>query len=133
MIYQRAPKSNLASLTFVSSFTSIAGTVTACLVAVLCASASVTVFIGNMTICIALVFAVCGILVSVASTLVAMGVKFGVIEALSLSITVGLSVDYIIHLAHAYNVSTDTTRKLKSQSMLKIRSKVRLSALNVEY
>jgi hypothetical protein len=101
----------------------IDGTVTACLVAVLCASASVAVFIGNMTICIALVFAVCGILVSVASTLVAMGVKFGVIEALSLSITVGLSVDYIIHLAHAYNVCTASTRKLKSQSMLEIRAK----------
>jgi hypothetical protein len=101
----------------------IDGIIAACVIAILCASASVIVFIGNIAICLAVVFTIMGILISLVSTLVLLNVKFGLIEAVSLAITVGLSVDYITHLGLAYSVSSVTTRKLKSYAMLKERGR----------
>jgi hypothetical protein len=45
------------------------------------------------------------VLVSVVGTMVMMGWKLGSIESILIGITAGFSVDYVVHLAHAYKIA----------------------------
>ncbi|XP_061195988.1 uncharacterized protein LOC133204259 [Saccostrea echinata] len=56
-----------------------------------------------------------------------LGWKLGVLESLNLCMVVGLAVDYVVHLAEAYNVSPNITRKDKTRNMLE---KMGLSVLS---
>ena len=56
------------------------------------------------------------------ATLVVLKTGLGIIEALSLAIVVGLSVDYVIHLGHAYHHSVLLGRYLRSRSALDMRA-----------
>ena len=47
-----------------------------------------------------------------------MGYTFGAIEAIGVTIFVGMSVDYSLHLAHAFHHATGTSRKRKLQDAL---------------
>jgi predicted RND superfamily exporter protein len=59
---------------------------------------------------------------------VVLNAGLGIIEALSLAIVVGLSVDYVIHLGHAYNHSILIGRYLRSRSALDTRASSVVSA-----
>ena len=54
------------------------------------------------------------ILVTVAATAVVMGWELGFLEAICFAILVGLSCDFIVHIAHAYQMSKSATRRQKS-------------------
>jgi predicted RND superfamily exporter protein len=58
------------------------------------------------------------ILVCIIGSLVMGGIKLGAVEALSLSILVGISVDYVLHVAHSYNISPSITRFGKTMDTL---------------
>jgi predicted RND superfamily exporter protein len=45
------------------------------------------------------------VLVSVVGTMVMLGWKLGSIESILIGITAGFSVDYVVHLAHAYEIA----------------------------
>ena len=47
-----------------------------------------------------------------------LSIPLGIAEALALSLVVGMSVDYIIHLAHAYNNSLFDDRFFKSRAAI---------------
>lgn len=51
------------------------------------------------------------VLVSVAGTMVLIGWKLGSIEAILISIVAGFSVDYVVHLSHAYVQASGSTEK----------------------
>merc|ERR1712086_791276 len=54
----------------------------------------------------------------VVGTLVLRGNGLGVVEAISLAILIGMSVDYVIHLAHAFHHSIATTRFKRGRNAL---------------
>merc|ERR1711907_548226 len=72
----------------------ITGTVLA-FVVVLLATQQILVAFASM-------FTIVGILASVLGAMVALGWELGTIESICLTILAGFSVDYVVHLAHAY-------------------------------
>jgi len=52
---------------------------------------------------------ICAVLVSVVGTMVMIGWKLGSIESILIGITAGFSVDYVVHLAHAYEIADGDT------------------------
>ncbi|KAL3943277.1 MAG: hypothetical protein SGBAC_002648 [Bacillariaceae sp.] len=57
---------------------------------------------------------ICSVLVSVVGTMVMMGWSLGSIESILIGITAGFSVDYVVHLAHAYEIADgDTYERLE--------------------
>merc|ERR1711988_2038831 len=57
-----------------------------------------------------------------------LGMTMGVMEAVALSIVIGVSVDYIIHLAYAFNNSVFESLYYKSRAALLARTKSIISA-----
>jgi hypothetical protein len=106
----------------------INGTVAACVIAIMCATLAIMIFVQNTIICLVAALTIVGILASVVATLVMLKTGLGIIEALSLAIVVGLSVDYVIHLGHAYNHSVLIGRYLRSRSALDMRASSVMSA-----
>lgn len=104
------------------------GTVMACTLAVVCAVLALVVFVKDLSIVFLAATTIIGILSAVVASLVLMGKQLGVVEALSLAITVGLSVDYVIHLGHAYNHSILQTTYKRSRSALDMRAASIVSA-----
>ena len=51
-----------------------------------------------------------------------LGVSLGPIESLSFAVVIGLSVDYLVHLAYAYKMSIMPERYFKSRSASAARS-----------
>lgn len=57
---------------------------------------------------------ICSVLVSVLGSITLLGWTLGTNEAILISILAGFSVDYVVHLAHAYvHASGDTTKRIK--------------------
>ena len=56
----------------------------------------------NFVVVLYSVFAILSILVAVVGTIVAMGWTLGFLEGICLVILIGLSVDYVLHIGHAY-------------------------------
>jgi hypothetical protein len=52
---------------------------------------------------------ICSVLVSVVGTMVLLGWNLGSIEAILIGIIAGFSVDYVVHLAHAYEIAEGDT------------------------
>jgi predicted RND superfamily exporter protein len=52
---------------------------------------------------------ICSVLVSVTGVMVMLGWSLGSIESILISITAGFSVDYVVHLAHAYEIAHGDT------------------------
>lgn len=52
---------------------------------------------------------ICSVLVSVVGTMVMLGWELGSIESILIGITAGFSVDYVVHLAHAYEIAEGDT------------------------
>jgi hypothetical protein len=52
---------------------------------------------------------ICSVLVSVVGTMVMLGWSLGSIESILIGIIAGFSVDYVVHLAHAYEIASGDT------------------------
>merc|ERR1711959_506218 len=96
---------------FVSS--AVAGVITGA------ALAFVVVLLATQQILVAFasVFTIVGILTSVLGSMVALGWELGTIESICLTILAGFSVDYVVHLAHAFvhaNKGKARTEKVKA-------------------
>eukprot|EP00993_Chasmostoma_nieuportense_P000400 NODE_136_length_2977_cov_13.317544_g129_i0.p1 GENE.NODE_136_length_2977_cov_13.317544_g129_i0~~NODE_136_length_2977_cov_13.317544_g129_i0.p1 ORF type:complete len:932 (-),score=318.60 NODE_136_length_2977_cov_13.317544_g129_i0:180-2930(-) len=65
---------------------------------------------GNYIISLFAIVTIAGIILSVFSFMVVVGWKLGIMENICITILVGLSVDYVVHLAHAYIECEQTNR-----------------------
>lgn len=71
-----------------------------------------------------------GTILAMLAFFVLMGWTVGAVEAVSLSIIIGLSVDYVLHLGHSYNHSTSPDRITKTkQALVELGTSVFASAL----
>merc|ERR1711907_303144 len=97
---------------FVSSAVTgmVTGTILA-FVVVLLATQQIVVAFASM-------FTIVGILASVLGAMVALGWELGTIESICLTILAGFSVDYVVHLAHAFVQAEKKERKDKVRSAL---------------
>ncbi|KAJ3449434.1 sterol-sensing domain [Anaeramoeba flamelloides] len=59
------------------------------------------------------IFAIMGVVVSIIGMMVLLGWQLGTIESICLTIIVGISVDYIVHFCHAYNIADEDNRYKK--------------------
>lgn len=81
----------------------ITGTILAFVVILFATRCIRVAFLASLTIC--------GILLSVLALMVAIGWQLGTIESINLTILAGFSVDYVVHLAHAYVQSHSELRE----------------------
>jgi putative flippase GtrA len=79
---------------------------------------STAIFLRDFVMCCSIAVAMVTLLTCIMATLAMMQVDISVIEALALSIILGLSIDYAMHLAHAYLDSKSTTRVKKVRDAL---------------
>jgi len=80
--------------------------------------AAVLVFSRSLAVAYAALFCLLGMVASVLGLMRLFSMPLGVVEALALSLIIGLSVDYIIHAAHAYTHSLLPDRFYKSRAAL---------------
>merc|ERR1712118_385991 len=73
------------------------------------------------------ILCVCSIVVSVVAFMFCVGWKLGVLEALVLVMVIGLSVDYVVHMADSYLEAPAQDRAGRTQYMMK---KMGLAVLN---
>jgi hypothetical protein len=112
----------MGSPLFARSVTEIAavqGTVDSFLISNLCALASIFVFTRNPVIALATwlsIVLIVGILLGF--MVLVFEWEFGVIEAISVTVFVGLSVDYCLHIANSFNESGAATTYLRVRSGL---------------
>ena len=79
-----------------------------------CAFLGIFLFTQNILVALYTTVSIMGIVVVLAGYMVMYEKwEFGAIEAISITIFVGFSVDYCLHLAHAYNSSVHRNRFLK--------------------
>ena len=79
---------------------------------------AIALFARSLVIAYAALYALVGMLVTLLGCMKVFGVPLGVTSALALSLVIGMSVDYIIHLAHAYKNSLFSDRYHKSRAAL---------------
>merc|ERR1711959_495791 len=72
----------------------------------------------QILVAFASVLTIVGILGSVLGSMVAMGWELGTVESICLTILAGFSVDYVVHLAHAYVHAEKNERSDKVRSAL---------------
>jgi predicted RND superfamily exporter protein len=87
-----------------------------------CIIAFVVILIATKQIIIAIsafVTIVC-ILLSVIAMMKIAGYELGTITSICITILAGFAVDYVVHLAHAYEASTAPTRKEKTQEAMDV-------------
>jgi predicted RND superfamily exporter protein len=99
------------------------GTLYACAIATLCSFLAIVFFVQNLAISFYTTAVVLGMMVCMVATMVVRGKGLGVVEALSIAIMVGMSVDYVIHIAHAYNHSVLVGTFARSRSALLARGR----------
>ena len=91
----------------------INGTATSIMVSLAFAVFATVIFTGDIVVSIAALFNMVAIILCVIAILVALGIEFGIVEAISLTILVGISVDFSLHLAEAFTRSHFTHRGLR--------------------
>ncbi|KAJ3452766.1 sterol-sensing domain [Anaeramoeba flamelloides] len=65
---------------------------------------------NNLIISFYALLSISGVVVTIVGMMVSLGWQLGIVESISLTIIVGISVDYIVHFCHAYNVSKKEKR-----------------------
>ena len=77
---------------------------------------AIALFSRSLIIAYAALYALLGMLLALLGTMHVLGVPLGITAALALALVLGMSVDYIIHLAHAYKNSIFADRYHKSRA-----------------
>ena len=62
-------------------------------------------FVRDFVVCFAALYSVAGMITVTMGLLALLGLALGPIESLALAVIIGVSIDYLIHLAFAYNNS----------------------------
>ena len=70
-------------------------------------------FTGDLVVATIALLSMSAIILAVIAVLVALKVEFGIVEAISLTILVGISVDFSLHLAEAFTRSHFTSRGIR--------------------
>ncbi len=79
---------------------------------------STAVFLRNVNLCCTIGVLMICLIMCIISSLAMMKVKISVVEALALSVILDLSVDYAMHIAHAYLLSKAPTRTERTKDAL---------------
>jgi len=82
---------------------------------------AIGVFVQSLVISYAALYCLVGMVVTILGLMHVCAIPLGVAEALALSLVIGMSVDYIIHLAHAYKHSLFADRYFKSRAATFVR------------
>mmetsp|Transcript_28014 Transcript_28014/g.70909 ORF Transcript_28014/g.70909 Transcript_28014/m.70909 type:complete len:1092 (-) Transcript_28014:290-3565(-) len=98
--------------------TLINGVVTGVPIAMLVALFVLILATGNIWVSLCATLTIVGVMASFFITFVAIRGKLGYYECMFLQITVGMSVDYVVHLAHSFNMSPRHSREEKMQDSL---------------
>jgi len=77
-----------------------------------------TLFTGNLLIALLACISIGSIVLGICAFIVWSGWSLGVIESVNLAVLVGMSVDYVVHLAHAFTHAHADTRQEKAQIAL---------------
>ena len=91
----------------------IRGTVNSIAVSLAFAVFATFIFTGDAFVAFMALLSMLAIILAVVAILVALKVKFGIIEAISLTILVGISVDFSLHLAESFTRSHFTSRGMR--------------------
>jgi len=83
---------------------------------------AIALFVRSIVISYAALYCLVGMILTVFATMYLLGLPLGIVEALALSLVVGMSVDYIIHVAHAYKNSLFADRFFKSRAVVLARA-----------
>eukprot|EP00750_Incisomonas_marina_P018517 INCI2990.1.p1 GENE.INCI2990.1~~INCI2990.1.p1 ORF type:complete len:2694 (-),score=348.67 INCI2990.1:3864-11945(-) len=97
----------------------VSGAVTAASISVGCALIAVVFFTGNLLLSLYVGLSIAMIVVCLAAVIIyVLNWPFGLMESISLTVFVGFSVDYVLHLGHAYNESPWHSPYLKTRDAL---------------
>eukprot|EP00029_Vermamoeba_vermiformis_P000282 TRINITY_DN1030_c0_g1_i4.p1 TRINITY_DN1030_c0_g1~~TRINITY_DN1030_c0_g1_i4.p1 ORF type:complete len:1469 (+),score=345.30 TRINITY_DN1030_c0_g1_i4:97-4503(+) len=88
------------------------------IVSAIVALGSILVFTGNIVVSILAIVSVLGNIAVMLGCFWLFGWSLGVVEALSITVLVGLSVDYVIHIAETYNLKYSESRSNKLKHAL---------------
>jgi hypothetical protein len=83
--------------------------------ALIVVSAAVLTSTLNLLTTLYAIVSVCAVLLLVIGTVVGMGWELGFLEGICFAILIGLSCDFVLHMAHAYQASAELTRQDKRQ------------------
>ena len=86
--------------------------------ALICVSTVVLLSTLNLLTTLYVAATVAGVLMLVVGTCVGMGWELGFLEGICFAILIGLSCDFVLHMAHAYQASPEFTRQDKSRDAL---------------
>ena len=86
--------------------------------ALVCVSCVVLLSTLNLLTTLYVAATVAGVLMLVVGTVVSMGWELGFLEGICFAILIGLSCDFVLHMAHAYTSADQPTRELKSRDAL---------------
>ena len=89
---------------------------------------AIALFTRSLVISYAALYCLVGMVISLLGLMHAADIPLGVTAALALSLVIGISVDYLIHLAHAYRNSLFADRFYKSRAALFARAQSIASA-----
>lgn len=89
-----------------------------CGIALIFAAAALVAFLQNWAIALLAMLHVGGVAVSSLASMVWLRWKFGFIEAVCLTIVMGFSIDFVAHMAIAYNESREDTRYGRTQQAI---------------
>jgi len=79
---------------------------------------AIFVFVRNLVLSYMALYCIVGMIITILGVLQLMSVPLGPVEALALSVTIGVSVDYLIHLSFAFLHSLLPDRRYKSRAAL---------------
>jgi hypothetical protein len=101
---------------------------TALCVTPVCSMLAIALFSRSLIISYLSLYTLLAMIVALLGTMRLIGLPLGVAGALALSLVIGISVDYLIHLAHAYKNSLFADRFYKSRAAIFARSSSIVSA-----
>eukprot|EP01029_Cantina_marsupialis_P018749 TRINITY_DN431_c0_g1_i4.p1 TRINITY_DN431_c0_g1~~TRINITY_DN431_c0_g1_i4.p1 ORF type:complete len:1281 (-),score=405.32 TRINITY_DN431_c0_g1_i4:529-4371(-) len=98
----------------------ISGAITAWAISNGCAFISIFIFTRNFMVAVITTFCIVGIVTSLLAFMVYwMGWTFGAVEAIAVTVFVGSSVDYCLHIGHSYNEAKFPTKFQRARSALR--------------
>lgn len=104
-----------ALATELAFFTSVGRAIT---LTPLCSMAAIAIFSRSFIVSYIAFYTLVAMIIVLLGLMYMLSIRLGVTAALALSLVIGMSVDYIIHFAHAYNQSLFRERFYKSRAAL---------------
>jgi hypothetical protein len=88
----------------------ITGVIWSSFLSISCVFISLCVFTANIRLALLACITIVAIIITLLGLLIKTGLKLGAVEAISVQIVVGMSVDYLLHLGHSYTTSSFYSR-----------------------